>query len=93
MVVTVEDMDEGEESETVDVLVVSKLTGITPTTDRYTSAEEVRGNAGRGFLRFNFRLTCTNNYTGGKCTKLLCSTEQCSGGELNLCWTGYVAEC
>ena len=75
MVVTVEDEDSGGKSEVVDVLVVSRPSGVLPD-ERFSSAEEVRGNAGRGFLRFNYRLTCTDNFTGDMCTE--CSVSQCT---------------
>lgn len=81
--VLVEDQDPGGKLEEVDLLVVSKPTGIRPAA-RFTSAEEVRGNAGRGFLRFNFRLICTNNYTGDDCAESPCAAELCSGSE---CYT------
>ena len=92
--VTVEDWDRGRKSEVVDVLVVSRPSGVRPSS-RFTSAREVRGNAGRGFLRFNYRLTCTSNSTGDRCTTdRPCGTTQCTDSEWHTQrWISIVSLC
>lgn len=75
MEVTVTDKDDGDDVETVDKLDVSNPTGVRPSTG-FISSLVVRGYAGRGFLRYNYRLTCLNGYTGDRCT--ICNTGQCT---------------
>ena len=78
LVVWVTDEDGGGSSEAVDVLVVSVPTGVRPGT-RFTSSLVVRGEAGRGFLRYNYRLSCTEGYSGERCNiREECGTGLCT---------------
>lgn len=75
-----EDGDGGEE--VVDELKLSRPL-VRPDT-RFSSAVEIRGNGGRGFLRLNYRLTCTGNYSGDTCS--LCSMGHCTGEYTHYIW-------
>ena len=75
--VRVTDEDDGGVVEEVDRLPLSEP--MVRPMSLFSSAVEIRGNGGRGFLRLNYRLTCTGNYTGNTCTTSLCSTGECRG--------------
>ena len=74
LLVGVLDDDGNGNSEEVDELPVSRP-DLMPSTD-FSMEREVRGQSGYGFLRLNYRVMCTNNYTGSDCTTL-CLNGQC----------------